>query len=120
ILFPHAMAQFTMPNVDARNVASLDGEWRFCLVSKPNEADELARIFIEPGFEASAFKAISVPSNWAMHGWEDPTWVNGSKAEGFYLHTFSVSESARDHRALLHFDGVWESAEVWVNGQNLG
>src|ERR1043165_584440 len=76
-LHPPAFAQSTMPNVDPRNVASLDGEWRFCLVSKAKDAEELARIFIEPGFESPAFKTIPVPANWAMHGWEDPTWVNG-------------------------------------------
>jgi len=40
--------------------------------------------------------------------------------EGFYLHDFQVPDALAGKRVLLHFDGVWSSAEVWLNAIPLG
>ena len=40
--------------------------------------------------------------------------------EGFYLHDFQVPDTFTGKRVLLHFDGVWSSAEVWLNAIPLG
>lgn len=98
---------------------SLDGEWQFLLQPDEDAADALGKFYAE-GFDTSAFKPIPVPSNWTTHGFEEPHYVNGTKSEGFYLHSFDVPADAKDRRAILHFAGVWQSAEVWVNGQRLG
>lgn len=36
------------------------------------------------------------------------------------MHTFTVPKDWNEKRVLLHFGGVWSSAEVWLNGQYLG
>ena len=43
-----------------------------------------------------------------------------SAGEGFYLHRFQTPTEGAGKRALLHFGGVWASAEVWLNGKALG
>ncbi len=98
---------------------SLDGDWQFLLKPDEDAADALGKFYAD-GFDASAFKPIPVPSNWTTHGFEEPHYVNGTKSEGFYLHSFDVPAGAKDRRAILYFDGVWQSAEVWINGQRLG
>ena len=103
----------------AAETVSLNGEWRLRLAATPAEADQLAR-FHEPGFDASAFRPIPVPANWTLHGFEAPLYGTPKEAgEGFYLHRFAAPAAA-GQRVLLHFGGVWASAEVWLNGRNLG
>ncbi len=98
---------------------SLDGQWNFALASDESAAQALSG-FKADGFDASAFRPIPVPSNWVMQGFEEPHYVNGTKSEGFYLHSFPVPAELKDKRTLLRFGGVWQSAEVWLNGVLLG
>lgn len=118
------------PAAPARTM-SLNGDWQFALAPNPAEAERMAR-FHEPSFDASAFRPLPVPANWALHGFEDPLytqhWKVGdvdnlpipSEAEGFYLHRFQAPADFAGKRVLLQFGGVWSSAEVWLNGQLLG
>ncbi|WP_438482583.1 exo-alpha-sialidase [Oleiharenicola lentus] len=98
---------------------SLDGTWQFALAPNVDEADKLRKFYADT-FDASAFKPIPVPSNWTTHGFEEPHYVNGTTSEGFYLYHFNPPESVKGKRTLLHFGGVWQSAEVWLNGKLLG
>jgi beta-galactosidase len=100
---------------------SLNGTWQFALAPAGDAAaaERLAR-FHEETFDASAFKPIPVPANWTTHGFEEPHYVNGTTSEGFYRHTFAVPEAEKGTRVLLRFGGVWQSAEVWMNGKLLG
>lgn len=101
---------------------SLNGTWRFALAKTEQEAASLEN-FYQADFLADAFEATPVPSNWAVLGYEEPIYrgfTNHKASEGFYLHNFNVSEDMKDKRVLLHFGGVWASAEVWLNGTLLG
>lgn len=100
---------------------SLNGTWQFALAPAGDAvaAERLAK-FHEEKFDASAFKPIPVPANWTTHGFEEPHYVNGTTSEGFYRHTFTLPETEKGKRVLLRFGGVWQSAEVWLNGKLLG
>ena len=109
---------------DARSSAgtlSLDGSWQFALAATPADAEALAG-FYRPGADLSRFSPIAVPSNWAVQGFEEPHYKSFADvaSEGFYLRRFTVPADWTDKRILLHFGGVWSSAEVWVNGQAIG
>jgi len=95
------------------------GDWSFMLAANSADAERLSH-FYQASFDAREFRKITVPSNWAMQGFEEPTYDRASEAEGFYLHRFHLSSSRAEKRIVLHFDGVWDSAEVWLNGQALG
>ena len=102
------------------NSASLNGVWRFALADTPAAGETLAH-FYENDFAAADFRPIPVPSNWSLQGFEEPMYGKlKKKSEGFYLHRFQPQRAVSGKRVLLHFDGVWASAEVWLNGEPLG
>lgn len=105
-------------DADASNRMSLNGMWRFTLAADETAGERL-RGFHQASFDTSNFRALPVPSNWAMHGFEEPSYSRRSGAEGFYVHSFRAPESLAGKRVVLHFDGVWASAEVWLNGELL-
>ncbi|RVU02297.1 glycoside hydrolase family 2 [Novosphingobium umbonatum] len=103
------------------NTLSLDGQWQFSLAL--NEADAQAMAgFYALGYDASRFVSTPVPSNWALQGFEDPHYkpFKTEASQGFYRKDFTVPADWAGKRVLLHFGGVWSSAEVWVNGKPLG
>ena len=100
-------------------LVSLNGTWSFKLAPTEAEANAL-RLFHAPGFAADGFKPIPVPGNWTTFGFEEPHYVNGTTSEGFYRHRFVAPPEIEGRRVLLHFGGVWQSAEVWLNGRLLG
>lgn len=100
---------------------SLDGQWRFALAQNAAEADAKFGKFYEASFDSSSFKPITVPSNWTTNDeFESPHYRRPTFSEGFYLHSFDAPASLKNRRVLLHFEGVWVSAEVWLNGKNIG
>lgn len=108
--------------LSAQEQVSLNGTWDFALAKTGEEALRLEN-FHAPEFTNNDFKPIPVPSNWAVLGYEEPVYrgfKEGTASEGFYLHTFTVPKDWNEKRVLLHFGGVWSSAEVWLNGQYLG
>lgn len=121
---------------------SLNGTWRFNLVSEPSKRP---LDFMTPGFDASGWDTIPVPSNWEMLGYDHPIYANveyphantppfikarpgfndggknyGINPVGSYLRTFELPESWSDRRTILHFGGIYSAANVWVNGQYVG
>ncbi|NDW11482.1 glycoside hydrolase family 2 [Bacteroides sp. 214] len=106
----------------AQEHLSLNGSWRFALAKTPTEATALAEFYL-PTFDDSKFDKIPVPSNWAVLGYEEPVYrgfKDNQASEGFYLHEFTIPKGMGEKRVLLHFGGVWSSAEVWLNGHYLG
>lgn len=104
------------------NVVSLNGTWQFAHAPTEAAAQALAD-FHQPGFDAKAFQPLPVPSNWALHGFEQPTYkkfAGKQGAQGFYLKRFRMPAGWNDARVLLRFGGVWAAAEVWLNGKHVG
>lgn len=108
---------------------SLNGVWQFALAKNQSDAERQFSRFHEAAFDARAFRPIPVPSNWSLQGFEEPVYEHRfdeppdkrpTDAEGFYRHNFRVPASQNNKRAVLHFGGVWASAEVWLNGRYLG
>jgi beta-galactosidase len=96
-------------------VTSLSGTWDFAFAADGAAADRLAR-FYEDGFQGPAFQPVPVPSNWSLLGFEEPIYGTPKHpGEGFYLRRFQAPENLSGKRVLLHFGGVWASAEVWLN-----
>ena len=121
---------------------SLNGNWRFNLASEPSQRP---LDFMTPGFDASGWDEIPVPSNWEMLGYDHPIYANveyphantppfikarpgfndggknyGINPVGSYLRTFTVPAEWNDRRTILHFGGIYSAANVWVNGQHVG
>ncbi len=106
----------------AQERINLSGTWQFAFAANQKEADRLER-FYTSDFAKSKFKSTPVPSNWALLGYEEPVYrgfKDNQAGEGFYVREFTIPQDWKDKRILLHFGGVWSSAEVWLNGNELG
>lgn len=109
----------------AQTTLNISGQdWLFYYAKDIHVADSLETTgFWRPDYDSKSFKKTPVPSNWAVLGYEEPVY-RGFKddvaSEGFYIRKFKFPKSFRGKRVLLHFGGVWNSAEVWLNGHRLG
>ncbi|MFT4176982.1 MAG: glycoside hydrolase family 2 TIM barrel-domain containing protein [Luteolibacter sp.] len=117
------LAVSTLPIIaEPANTYSLNGTWRFALAPTEADAANLAE-FYRADFQSENFKETPVPSNWAVLGYEEPVYrgfKDHKASEGFYLHDFTPPQDWKNKRVLLHFGGVWSSAEVWLNGNRVG
>lgn len=110
------------PRGQSQEVYNLNGTWKFAFAKTKKEADRLDKFYLYQ-FADEKFQPIPVPSNWAILGFEEPVYggFQGQEAsEGFYIREFSLPTNWENKRVLLHFGGVWSSAEVWLNGKHLG
>ncbi len=113
-------------------VRSLNGNWKFSYAATPGEAP--ADFYLHPD-QVARWKEIPVPSNWEMHGYGMPIYVNvqypfrpvdppnlpdDNNPVGSYHTTFSIPAAWRDMTVTLHFGGVSSAFYVWVNGRQVG
>jgi len=114
------LAALTGACAQTSQVISLNGAWDFAFAADEAAADRLAG-FYQEGFQGGDFRPITVPSNWALLGFEEPIYSRARRGgEGFYALRFRAPDTMLGKRVLLHFGGVWASAEVWLNGAPLG
>ena len=114
------LATLVTARAQTSQVISLNGTWDFAFAADAPAADRLAR-FYEDSFQGGGFQPVPVPSNWSLLGFEEPIYARPRQAgEGFYLRRFEAPENLSGKRVLLHFGGVWASAEVWLNSAPLG
>ncbi len=66
------------------------------------------------------WKSIPVPANWEMQGFSRPTYDGPDDAVGLYRRKVDVPQSFAGKRVLWHFEGVWDSAELFINGVAAG
>ncbi|MFI5356157.1 MAG: glycoside hydrolase family 2 TIM barrel-domain containing protein, partial [Opitutales bacterium] len=112
---------------------SLDGEWDFRLVGRP---EEVPADFVNPDFPTPAgtgWSKLPVPSNWTMHGHDRPHYTNvimpfpeqppqvpAANPTGLYRRTFTVPADWQGRRTILHIGGAESVLYVWVDGQAVG
>ncbi len=120
-------------------VKLLNGTWKFHFVEEPSLRPT---DFYKEGFDTSGWDDLPVPSNWEMHGYDTPMYVNvdypfdkqppfirvkpgfegkyGENPVGSYVTTFTVPSEWSGHNLLLNFGGIYSAAYVWVNGKFVG
>ena len=88
----------------------LSGSWR-----AHEDAGDLARRFVEPGFSAAEWPEITVPNHWRSSD-------AFARADGpvLYRREFESTALAPDHRRFLSFDGIFYLGDVWLDGLYLG
>ncbi|MET9674497.1 glycoside hydrolase family 2 TIM barrel-domain containing protein [Streptomyces sp. NPDC006482] len=114
---------------------SLNGSWGFRLSPAADTEDAS---FAAPGFDASAWGAVTVPGHWVLQGKEkeyggpvytnvrypfpvDPPRVPTENPTGDHLRRFDLpADWPADGGAVLRLDGVESCARVWLNGTELG
>jgi len=109
----------------------LSGTWKFHWAPVPDEAPAT---FFEPGFDASDWDDIEVPSDWQMQGFGHPMFRNiehpfpstpptvpaDYNPVGSYLRSFDLPTTWAGRRVFLYFEGVKSASYVWINGREVG
>lgn len=117
----------------------LNGNWKFNWVKQPSERPVN---FFKPSYNVSSWKEIPVPSCWEMHGYGTPIYTNINypfrnnapfiqsqheyttekepNAVGSYRKDFTLPEEWKDTPVFIHFDGVYSSMYLWINGKKVG
>jgi beta-galactosidase len=110
---------------------SLNGNWKFNWVNKP--ADRPID-FYKPDYDVSTWKLIPVPSNWQMHGYGVPIYLNvpypfppnppyiphDYNPVGSYRRQFTKPDDWKNRRIFIHFNGVKSAFYLWINGKKVG
>lgn len=109
---------------------SLDGPWRFKLLSAPETMPES---FPQLGPIGDDWSDLNVPSCWQMkgHGYPhytnvvypiplDPPNVPDQNPTGLYWREFTLPTDWRADEVRLRFEGVDSFLQVWVNGLEAG
>lgn len=86
----------------------------------PVEDAAMRDAFAGMGYSDAAWDTIPVPANWEMQGFSRPTYDNPDNAVGLYRRWVNVPANFGGKRVLWHFDGVFDGAEVFVNGRRVG
>jgi hypothetical protein len=87
--------------------------------------DELRRYTPRDGFEQGSFddqawREIQVPGYWEVQRFSDPTWWHPDETVGYYRRKFTVPDNWRGRGIRLRFEGANNSAQVWINGVEVG
>jgi beta-galactosidase/beta-glucuronidase len=115
------------------NVVHMTGTWRFKLehgtspaVRGELPADAAVPDFVSPTASdaaADGWTNILVPANWEVEGFSMFTYQERpvtSHDIGLYRRLVEIPASFAGQTVLWHFDGAYDGAEIFVNGQRCG
>lgn len=112
-------------------VKELNGEWAFALFHKPEDVPGKA---LGTDYDDGDWGLIPVPGNWTMMDyWDKPAYTNvqmpydntppvvpEENPTGVYRTVFELPENWLDRRIVLHFGGVENYFEVYLNDVFIG
>ncbi|WP_303316262.1 glycoside hydrolase family 2 TIM barrel-domain containing protein [Flavivirga abyssicola] len=95
-----------------------NSDWNFYLSQEDLDVKKIT---------ASKFKNINLPHDWVIENEFDSTLAKDalatgylkSKGYGYYKKTFDT-EPNNKNVVYLHFDGVYNNSEIWLNNKKLG
>lgn len=95
----------------------LPNPWRFTLDDTPQYGD--------PHLDDSAWRNVRIPHDWSVEHAFDPAQGEGCTGYlpggiGYYRQHFDVEDLADKPRVYICFDGVYNHAQVMINGVVLG
>ncbi|MDF1540471.1 MAG: glycoside hydrolase family 2 TIM barrel-domain containing protein, partial [Candidatus Thorarchaeota archaeon] len=135
LTIPYPSRDSALSGADSPYYLSLNGDWKFHWVEGPSARPFY---FSNPGYDDSEWDDIPVPSNWQMHGYGTPMYLNvqyppsvrtGRKIPnidhnynpvGSYRCKFTVPKNWDGRNIYLYFAGVKSAFNVWVNGLKVG
>ena len=127
---PYGDAQSALARGPSPFVRSLNGDWTFALVDRP---EAIPADFARAGFDDGGWGRLPVPSNWTMHGHDRPHYTNvqmpfalaapnvpDENPTGLYRTTFEVPADWDGRRIVLRIGAAESVLYVWVNGLAVG
>lgn len=92
--------------------------WKFILDSTHQ--------YNEPAVNDAGWRTLDLPHDWSIELPFDsasPTGNGGGALRGgtgWYRKTFTIPPAYKGENIFIHFDGVYQNSEVWINGHSLG
>ncbi|MDP3631872.1 glycoside hydrolase family 2 TIM barrel-domain containing protein [Phenylobacterium sp.] len=127
---PYGDAQSALARRSSPFVRSLNGDWKFQLVDRP---EAIPAEFAARDFDDAGWGALPVPSNWTMHGHDRPHYTNvqmpfalaapnvpDENPTGLYRTAFEVPADWDGRRIVLRIGAAESVLYVWVNGHAVG
>lgn len=110
------MAAQMQPAPSSRTSVDFDAGWRF---SRGDFASAAV-----PAFDDSGWRKVNLPHDWSIEGPFAPEYGSGNGFApggiGWYRKHFTLDAAHKDQLVAVEFDGVYDYAEVWVNGHFVG
>jgi len=101
-----------VPSAGPRVVVPFDADWRF---SRGDFASAAM-----PAFDDSGWRRVELPHDWSAEGPFRAEYGSGNGYApggiGWYRKRFTLATELGGRLATVEFDGVYDHAEVWVNG----
>jgi beta-galactosidase len=100
----------------SRTYVDLDADWRF---SRGDFATATGA-----AFDDSGWRRVNLPHDWSIEGPFGPEYGSGNGYApggiGWYRRHFTSDIADKDRLVAIEFDGVYDHAEVWINGHFVG
>ncbi|MFX0138718.1 MAG: glycoside hydrolase family 2 TIM barrel-domain containing protein, partial [Candidatus Hodarchaeota archaeon] len=135
-LIPYVDVESALEGIreDSIYCKTLNGNWKFHWVRKPTDRPIE---FYKIDYDIKEWDEIPVPSNWQMHGYGIPIYLNiryphsirkknipnidhEYNPVGSFRTEFTIPEEWRGRGIFIHFDGVKSAFYIWVNGEKVG
>ena len=104
----------TSTSAQPREEIALTDGWKFSLSQKMSETP--------PSVDSDKWQTVSIPHDWS---WEAGPRKNGAQGGGggfriggvgWYRNQFKLPDAFNEKRVLIHFDGAFRNAAVFLNG----
>jgi beta-galactosidase len=101
-----------------RQCLSMDPGWRFTL-GDPQGAEA-------PKFDDREWRKLDLPHDWSIESAPEQSAPAGGRGGffptgiGWYRKAFRMPPGSGGKQVRLDFDGVYQNAEVWINGFSMG
>ena len=100
----------------SRTMADFDHAWRFSQGDFPGAP--------MPAGDDSAWRRLDLPHDWSSEGPFGPEYASGTGyapgGMGWYRKHFRLDPLATNKLVAIEFDGIYNHAEVWINGHFVG
>ncbi|GAG57093.1 unnamed protein product [marine sediment metagenome] len=135
-LIPYQDVEFALKGIPDASLyyKSLNGKWKFIWVRRPQDRPKR---FFKIEYDAIEWDEIPVPSNWQMHGYGIPIYLNiryprsvskkiipkishEYNPVGSYRTEFIIPDNWDNREVFIHFDGVKSAFYLWINGKKVG
>ena len=75
-------------------------------------------------FDDAGWRTVNLPHDWSIEGPFGPEYGSGNGYApggiGWYRKHFTLDAAHKDKLVAIEFDGVYDHAEVWINGHFVG
>lgn len=131
--YPDETSAQTLDPTQSEYVKLLNGDWRLLFIKG---AINVSDVYMEKDYDVATWNTVFVPSHWEeMENFDPPVYMQEGQLPfealppfipeeenvvGFYRKNFSVPDSWKKRRTLIHFDGVRGAFYLWLNGKQIG